>query len=470
MFYDLHRQAMISFAHGVTYEYDSTKGVWINLEVDSPPERFGHCVGYDLDRQVGLLFGGVQSGKGPVTDTWEWDSRNAEWTHVDEGTGSGGNGASMAYDARRHEMLRFGGIGSLPDLSTFDPREDSWITRFASPLFTRYSVLTFDSGRNVTVLFTSAPEFLGATWEWDGETWTHVPAAGPSLRTGAMMVYDSSRHVSVLFGGNRRVGGGPDLPSNQTWEWDGRSWVLAAENGPAPRFAHALAFDSTRNLTVMFGGRDDGGSGGRIFSDTWVWDGKSWREIAGAGPSARFGSAMTFDAVRGVTVLFGGDEYPFTKMRDTWEFNGETWTKRADATGPPEAGPMTFDSRQGIVQCFSDGAWLWNGVEWVRRWADLPTEFAVNGVAYDAARNVTVLLSADHELTLQEHWELAPIPSACPGDANLDGEVDGDDLLMVILAWGPCPPPPAPFCAADLDGDGDVDADDLILVIVNWTG
>jgi hypothetical protein len=59
------------------------------------------------------------------------------------------------------------------------------------------------------------------------------------------------------------------------------------------------------------------------------------------------------------------------------------------------------------------------------------------------------------------------VPDECelPGDANLDGVVDVLDLLAVVLAWGPCPPPP---CPEDLDGDGLVGVPDLLLVILNW--
>ncbi len=55
-----------------------------------------------------------------------------------------------------------------------------------------------------------------------------------------------------------------------------------------------------------------------------------------------------------------------------------------------------------------------------------------------------------------------------PGDTNGDGVVDVDDLIAVILGWGPCPAPPAP-CPADVNDSGTVDVDDLIMVILNWS-
>ncbi|MHC4993010.1 MAG: ASPIC/UnbV domain-containing protein, partial [Planctomycetota bacterium] len=50
------------------------------------------------------------------------------------------------------------------------------------------------------------------------------------------------------------------------------------------------------------------------------------------------------------------------------------------------------------------------------------------------------------------------------GDLDGDGEVTIDDLLRLLLAWGPCPFP----CPEDLDGDGAVDVDDLIALLINY--
>ncbi len=64
-----------------------------------------------------------------------------------------------------------------------------------------------------------------------------------------------------------------------------------------------------------------------------------------------------------------------------------------------------------------------------------------------------------------------PAPAAShlwtPGDTSADDSVNVDDLIAVILAWGPCPPAFAP-CLADIAVNGDVDVDDLIAVILGW--
>ncbi|MHC5004828.1 MAG: hypothetical protein ACYTJ0_17090, partial [Planctomycetota bacterium] len=55
----------------------------------------------------------------------------------------------------------------------------------------------------------------------------------------------------------------------------------------------------------------------------------------------------------------------------------------------------------------------------------------------------------------------------CAGDIVPDGEVNVDDLVTVILTWGPCGEFPSP-CPADLDANRVVDVDDLVMVILGW--
>jgi hypothetical protein len=58
----------------------------------------------------------------------------------------------------------------------------------------------------------------------------------------------------------------------------------------------------------------------------------------------------------------------------------------------------------------------------------------------------------------------AVVPSTpdCPADVTGDGAIDVEDLVEVVLNWGPCD------CAADVTGNGVVDVEDLVEVILNW--
>jgi photosystem II stability/assembly factor-like uncharacterized protein len=53
-------------------------------------------------------------------------------------------------------------------------------------------------------------------------------------------------------------------------------------------------------------------------------------------------------------------------------------------------------------------------------------------------------------------------------DLDGDGVVGVSDLLVLLGAWGDCPPPPA-ACPADFDGDGAVGVADLLQLLANWS-
>jgi hypothetical protein len=52
----------------------------------------------------------------------------------------------------------------------------------------------------------------------------------------------------------------------------------------------------------------------------------------------------------------------------------------------------------------------------------------------------------------------------CLGDLNDSGAVGFDDILVLIGAWGPCPPD----CPEDLNGNGAVDFADILAVVGAW--
>lgn len=75
----------------------------------------------------------------------------------------------------------------------------------------------------------------------------------PSVRRSHAMVYDNAHKVTVLFGG---LSGETPLANNETWEWDGTAWTLQdPTTKPIGRYLHSMAYDSTRDVIFMFGGK-----------------------------------------------------------------------------------------------------------------------------------------------------------------------------------------------------------------------
>ncbi|MBI4871006.1 MAG: hypothetical protein HY814_05515, partial [Candidatus Riflebacteria bacterium] len=146
-----------------------------------------------------------------------------------------------------------------------------------------------------TFTVASPPSYDGAPYGWAPQ----APSTKPQGRRHAAMAFDSARSRSVMFGGNNgRTWIG------DTWEYDGTNWIsFTPATAPSVRDGPGMAYDQKRGRTVIFGGH--GTSAEK--QDTWEWDGTNWqRAITSGGPSKPLAPAMCFDSTRNCGVLFGG--------------------------------------------------------------------------------------------------------------------------------------------------------------------
>lgn len=216
----------------------------------------------------------------------------------------------------------------------------------------------------IAVFFLSAHTFKASADEVI--YWLQLDATGPSPRTEHAMTFDASRNVVVLFGGISQDGSLGD-----TWEWDGNEWNLVATDGPSPRYRARMVYDSSIGKTVLFGGTGSA-CGGRC-GDTWEWDGSQWTEASSSSPPKRREHAMAYDSARQEIVIHGGiDNFPI--YDDTWTRSGGTWTLRTTTTPSRRVWhSMAFDSSQNKTLLFGGqpaatgrlgDTWEWNGTAW----------------------------------------------------------------------------------------------------------
>lgn len=257
-------------------------GAWAGVAADTAPaaRELGGAA-WDSRRGRLVLFGGVglDSREDRRGDTWEWDGTT--WHRAPEGTVGTRDHHALAYDAARGRVVLYGGNATRETLAT-------------------------------------------TTWEWDGTRWSEVAREGPGDRAHSPLAYDHARREVILFSG---IGEGyryvPD-----TWAWNGTAWRKRSDGGPPARSHHRMAYHQGAGVVVLFGGLERG-SPSKALGDTWVWDGKAWRQVNGLGPAARSGQVMAYDESRKVVVLHGGGSYDgtsVTRYDDTWEFDGRAWT------------------------------------------------------------------------------------------------------------------------------------------------
>jgi hypothetical protein len=354
------RRRLVLFGGGFgpeygTWEFDGA--AWSpRFPAAAPPDRWWHGMVWDAARQRVVLFGGTGGPGVPTDDTWEWDGR--VWSRIaTRFSPSPRRGHAMAFDAARGHTIVFGGSGDLGALAR----------------------LTQD------------------TLAYDGTTWTTVASSGPSPRAEAAMTYDPARQRVLLFGG-RGVSG----ISDETWVWDGATWMqLFPATRPPTRADAAMVWDPGSQRVLMFGGMGVGAP----LDDTWEWDGVDWTERSGAVHPETSGSpVLAFDAARGRVVLMGEDS--------DWGWDGATWTPLATRRGVPPLfyGQLVYDSTRARVVMVQDDTFdnkmaAWDGRHWSVVGAALPGRRERFAATYDAARDRVVVFGGYNDGPLGGTWE-----------------------------------------------------------------
>jgi photosystem II stability/assembly factor-like uncharacterized protein len=229
-----------------------------------------------------------------------------------------------------------------------------------------------------------------------------APTTSPPAIGAHAMAYDSARQRTVLYGGL----GMPRIYSD-TWEYDGKTWTkMKPRTIPAFAFGHSMAYDSVRRRTVMVG-RFNGSM------ETFDWDGVNWTQIKTKNaPAARTGQLMVYDSVRQRVVLYGG-QANVTHFKDTWEFDGTNWKSIKTLTNPGYRARfgMAYDSNRRRTVVFGGNyqpwdTWEWDGVQWTRiRRTKAPWARVLHAMAYDSARQRVLLFGGNHAVLANDLWE-----------------------------------------------------------------
>jgi hypothetical protein len=206
------------------------------------------------------------------------------------------------------------------------------------------------------------------------------------------MIYHPGLERLVLVNGGPEQGKDASDPL-ELWGWDDSAWRLIVADPAGPRWRNfaALTYDAGRGVLVLFGGLDGDGT---ELADLWEWDGQTWTERTAPGPTSREAAGLTYDAARGQTVLFGG-AHNGRMQSEVWTWDGTTWTRAADGPAARFVGGFAFDSLRNVVWLFGGHSvsasgwqiygdtWAWDGVAWTEMDVDGPSPRDGARAAYD---------------------------------------------------------------------------------------
>lgn len=203
--------------------------------------------------------------------------------------------------------------------------------------------------------------------------------ASPPARIGAGMAFDPTTERMVMFGGLSEADVAQKRYSfDDTWEWTGRRWVQrATATSPAARAGVVMDTDFNRDRILLFGGGTNISEESLEFNDTWSYRDGVWTRIeTPSAPPARRFAAGAFDNARDRLIVYGGLVGRDTVLRDTWEFDGTSWTQ-VGQDGPDISGvELVVNQATGetlltgigvtSTSTFEPRMYRWEGGTWVR--------------------------------------------------------------------------------------------------------
>ncbi|MGH2805704.1 MAG: Kelch repeat-containing protein [Actinomycetota bacterium] len=421
-----------------TWTWNGT--TWTRRVFADPSERMDATAAYDTARGELVMFSGFCNPNNPNTSP------------------------QVASQSPRCGSATFG------DTWTYDGSSWTQEETTIAPMNRQRAAIEFHDGTDLVILVGGRCGSVGCadSWTWDGESWT--PLLSPpqvTNRDGASMVYDAARDQLVLFGGS-----GSDAT---TWTWDGSTWTQHTQTGgPEPRSHAGMAYDAARGEVVLLGGFDHSPSDFQrpAYGDMWTWDGTTWtRETPDAMPPKRYSGTMEYDAATARVILHGGLDRLFdpnsnTVFSDTWAWDGQTWRELAptrttypsmsatSAPFPPFGGILVIGGLPQNPSKILNAVALWRGAGRTKEATVMTLVREGNGskatlrallVEADtsegiASRTITFYVGADEigsAITGGDGGATISIPPRYRGNVVFEARFDGDDIYLPSSARTP---------------------------------
>ena len=302
---------------------------------------------------------------------------------------------------------------------------------------------------------------------WNGKVWRPL-GLGTNNYVAALTVYKGR----LIAGGFFTTAGG--IAVDGIAQWNGTSWTNL---GPG-NFVHDV------NCLIVYHNELIAGNSADFSGSLSLarWDGSAWHGLQF--PNSSFGavSLAVYDdkLVAGGYLLGGSQSVPLEAWNGSfWQPLGNGMTNNTSDNAIVTAlGVYNGDLIAGGVFSAADGT----PVDAIARWNRVLWQPIASGVRGANPPDVASLAEFNRDLIAGGFFTSAGGVEAhniarwrdcnlCLEDVNSDRQVNIDDLLSVINAWGACPPQPL-WCSADIapapTGNGIVDFDDLLAVVHDW--
>jgi len=324
---------------------------------------------------------------------------------------------------------------------------------------------------------------------WNGTNWSPVGSGMNGVVAGLAVFDDGSGPVLVATGSFTTAGG---QPANRIAKWDGAQWSPLGSGLNGSGACLLPHHDGTKPILYVGGGFSQ--AGGLASSRAAIWDGQAWTAMPGVLGDAIL-AMVIFDDGGGPALHAGGTfstsgvqpmNFVAKRLAGGWAQVGGGTNQFVRALAVHDdggGGGLALYAAGDFTQAGSGAAKRlarWNGTVWAEVGGGLsgpnvgPTQEPRGQTLLSIANGPMAGLYVGGDFNIAgsvvssalARW--ACDPQSAGADLNGDHEVNGLDLGLLLVQWGPCPACPTTPCPADFNGDGVVDDIDLALLIAEW--
>ena len=281
------------------------------------PGRVGHAAAFHPPSQRLVVFGG-ETGNALSNALWAWNG--SAWECMRSDGPSPRSDAALAWDERRQVLVLYGNrVGRTVLQDTWELGASGWTNRsLTSPTTDPHPVMGYDHANGAVLMFAGLGDDSQEriTLRWNGAEWSKIADEPRSEFPNAFLPGNSSSPAWLVTARRTESGYEPRL-----YNWANERWAIVPTDGDSPRFSPQVPTSRTGTGAILYAGfeRD-----GRV--TTWTLQNNTWTKHEGVSPSRRRGSTMTYDPVRGVVVMHGGDDGSRV-LDETWEWKDKEWRR-----------------------------------------------------------------------------------------------------------------------------------------------
>lgn len=301
---------------------------------EHPSERIDYVMAYIPFLQSIVMQGGWSPPDWtPTNEAWKWDGHR--WSRLDMAGSPAFAHHTMAFDFARNVLVICGRPTPTKssEYQVWEFNGTAWNRKANVPVSADAQgdpKLTYDARRKRLVLYVAHNPGTAEVWESDGKNWQLIRSPQQPVRCddGCLFQYDGALRRSVLVGEERTsqqrlawdchewaMAGGT---GTQTWLWDGVNWGRVPGKQPPHAVWGGMAFDIQRNELLLLTTR----------METWAFRGGTWVELRpkeSPRPVPNGFFAMAHDTSRRLTLFFGGESRR-SEPEEKWQYPESTWT------------------------------------------------------------------------------------------------------------------------------------------------